>query len=132
MNKNVAITLFVIFITGIIGFKYGPENNIAAESATNVIPRFVDVPRSPTSSIIHINLQKDFVTVSGNSENTTVTLTKPPVKEPEVKFIEIVKYIRVDDIFQRSTEFNKFYPIDRAPIIGNTSDEKPGALLDRI
>lgn len=109
---NIIITIVVVIIGGILGFKSSNQTNVSAEN-TPVIPKFIDVPRTNTTCVV--DLQKNLIKVSSNANNSSVIVTKTSdqvlVKHP--KPVEIVKYVRVDDVFQRSRTFNLFFPIEK-------------------
>lgn len=109
---NIIITIVVVIIGGILGFKSSNQTNISAEN-TPVIPKFIDVPRTTTTCII--DLQKDLIKVSNNANNSSIFVTKTSnhVLAKQPKPIEVVKYVRVDDVFQRSRTFNTFFPIEK-------------------
>lgn len=74
ISKMLAI-IFVIAIGGFIGFVNTNNQNLNAKE--KVLIRWVDVPRTDVSipSNINIDLQKDLVSVSGNTD-ATVTIHK--------------------------------------------------------
>ena len=107
---NIIITIVVVIIGGILGFKSSNQTNVSAEN-TPVIPKFIDVPR--TTCII--DLQKDLIKISNDANNSSIFVTKTSnhVLAKQPKTVEVVKYIRVDDVFQRSRTFNTFFPIEK-------------------
>ena len=79
-----AFTL-VMCLGGIIGFRASPNQNLQANEITKI--RWVDVPKTDVSlpSKININLQKEQVEFSGNTENATVNIQK----ETEIKKVPV-------------------------------------------
>lgn len=84
LSKTLAI-LFVMAIGGLIGFVNTNNQNLNANPVTLI--RWVDVPKTDVSlpSKININLQKEQVEFSGNTENATVNIQK----ETEIKKVPI-------------------------------------------
>lgn len=86
LSKTLAI-LFVMAIGGLIGFVNTNNQNLNANPTTLI--RWVDVPKTDVSlpSKININLQKEQVEFSGNTENATVNIQK------ETKIKKVPVYI---------------------------------------
>ena len=84
LSKTLAI-LFVMAIGGLIGFVNTNNQNLNAKPVTLI--RWVDVPKTDVSlpSKININLQKEQVEFSGNTENATVNIQK----ETEIKKVPV-------------------------------------------
>ena len=84
LSKTLAI-LFVMAIGGLIGFVNTNNQNLNANPTTLI--RWVDVPKTDVSlpSKININLQKEQVEFSGNTENATVNIQK----ETEIKKVPV-------------------------------------------
>ena len=84
LSKTLAI-LFVMAIGGLIGFVNTNNQNLNANPVTLI--RWVDVPKTDVSlpSKININLQKEQVEFSGNTENATVNIQK----ETEIKKVPV-------------------------------------------
>ena len=92
LSKTLAI-LFVIAVGGAIGYVNNDSQNLNASPITMI--RWVDVPKTEMSlpKIIDINLQDDKVSVSGNTDNTTVNVQREIKEVPvyiEKKVREIV------------------------------------------
>ena len=92
LSKTLAI-LFVIAVGGAIGYVNNDSQNLNASPITMI--RWVDVPKTEMSlpNIIDINLQDDKVSVSGNTDNTTVNVQREIKEVPvyiEKKVREIV------------------------------------------
>ena len=86
LSKTLAI-LLVIATGGLIGFVNTNNQNLNANPTTLI--RWVDVPKTDVSlpSKININLQKEQVEFSGNTENATVNIQK------ETKIKKVPVYI---------------------------------------
>lgn len=84
LSKTLAI-LFVMAIGGLIGFVNTNNQNLNANPVTLI--RWVDVPKTDVSlpNKININLQKEQVEFSGNTENATVNIQK----ETEIKKVPV-------------------------------------------
>lgn len=84
LSKTLAI-LLVMAVGGLIGFVNTNNQNLNASPVTLI--RWVDVPKTDVSlpSKININLQKEQVEFSGNTENATVNIQK----ETEIKKVPI-------------------------------------------
>lgn len=84
LSKTLAI-LLVIATGGLIGFVNTNNQNLNANPTTLI--RWVDVPKTDVSlpSKININLQKEQVEFSGNTENATVNIQK----ETEIKKVPV-------------------------------------------
>ena len=84
LSKTLAI-LLVIATGGLIGFVNTNNQNLNANPTTLI--RWVDVPKTDVSlpSKININLQKEQVEFSGNTENVTVNIQK----ETEIKKVPV-------------------------------------------
>lgn len=84
LSKTLAI-LLVMAIGGLIGFVNTNNQNLNANPTTLI--RWVDVPKTDVSlpSKININLQKEQVEFSGNTENATVNIQK----ETEIKKVPV-------------------------------------------
>ena len=84
LSKTLAI-LLVIATGGLIGFVNTNNQNLNANPTTLI--RWVDVPKTDVSlpSKININLQKEQVEFSGNTENATVNIQK----ETEIKEVPV-------------------------------------------
>lgn len=75
-------TILVVAIGGFIGFVNTNNQNLNANE--KVLIRWVDVPRTDVSmpNSINIDLRKDLVSFSGNTENATVNIHKDTVYTP--------------------------------------------------
>ena len=84
LSKTLAI-LLVMATGGLIGFVNTNNQNLNANPTTLI--RWVDVPKTDVSlpSKISINLQKEQVEFSGNTENATVNIQK----ETEIKKVPV-------------------------------------------
>lgn len=84
LSKTLAI-LLVMATGGLIGFVNTNNQNLNANPTTLI--RWVDVPKTDVSlpSKININLQKEQVEFSGNTENATVNIQK----ETEIKKVPV-------------------------------------------
>lgn len=84
LSKTLAI-LLVMATGGLIGFINTNNQNLNANPTTLI--RWVDVPKTDVSlpSKININLQKEQVEFSGNTENATVNIQK----ETEIKKVPV-------------------------------------------
>lgn len=84
LSKTLAI-LFVMAIGGLIGFVNTNNQNLNANPVSLI--RWVDVPKTDVSlpNKININLQKEQVEFSGNTENATVNIQK----ETEIKKVPV-------------------------------------------
>lgn len=84
LSKTLAI-LLVMAVGGLIGFVNTNNQNLNANPVTLI--RWVDVPKTDVSlpSKININLQKEQVEFSGNTENATVNIQK----ETEIKKVPV-------------------------------------------
>ena len=84
LSKTLAI-LLVMATGGLIGFVNTNNQNLNANPTTLI--RWVDVPKTDMSlpSKININLQKEQVEFSGNTENATVNIQK----ETEIKKVPV-------------------------------------------
>lgn len=84
LSKTLAI-LLVMATGGLIGFVNTNNQNLNANPTTLI--RWVDVPKTDVSlpSKININLQKEQVEFSGNTENATVNIQK----ETEIKEVPV-------------------------------------------
>lgn len=92
ISKMLAITLAIV-IGGTIGYVNNNSQNLNANPVTMI--RWVDVPKTDVSlpKTINIDLQKDQVLVSGNTENATVNVQREIKEVPvyiEKKVREIV------------------------------------------
>lgn len=84
LSKTLAI-LLVMATGGLIGFVNTNNQNLNANPTTLI--RWVDVPKTDVSlpSKININLQKEQVEFSGNTENAIVNIQK----ETEIKKVPV-------------------------------------------
>lgn len=123
-KRNLFITLFVVCLGGFIGFDpFTPSQTVGAEETRF---RWVDVPKENFDILanqqqkVDIDLQSKTVSLSGNVDNTTVTIKTDVETRPvyKTKVIEKVVYLP-EDIAYRSKFFNRLSPIDRAkPVKG--------------
>ena len=91
--SKILATMLVVAIGGFIGFVNTNNQNLNANE--KVLIRWVDVPMTDVSvpNSINIDLRKDLVSFSGNTENATVNIHKDTVYKPvyiEKKVREIV------------------------------------------
>ena len=92
ISKMLAITLAIV-IGGTIGYINNNSQSLNANPVTMI--RWVDVPKTDASlpKTISIDLQKDQVSISGNTENATVNVQREIKEVPvyiEKKVREIV------------------------------------------
>ena len=92
ISKMLAITLAIV-IGGTIGYINNNSQSLNANPVTMI--RWVDVPKTDVSlpKTISIDLQKDQVSISGNTENATVNIQREIKEVPvyiEKKVREIV------------------------------------------
>ena len=92
ISKMLAITLAIV-IGGTIGYINNNSQSLNANPVTMI--RWVDVPKTDVSlpKTISIDLQKDQVSISGNTENATVNVQREIKEVPvyiEKKVREIV------------------------------------------
>lgn len=80
--SKILATISVVAIGGFIGFVNTNNQNLNANE--KVLIRWVDVPRTDVSmpNSINIDLRKDLVSFSGNTENATVNIHKDTVYKP--------------------------------------------------
>lgn len=81
--SNILAVLTVISLGMFIGYANAPNNTVQATTITGV--RWVDVPRENCFNpygIVNIDLQNEEVSISGNTENTTVNIQKEIKKVP--------------------------------------------------
>ena len=112
---NLWITLFVVCLGGFIGF----DPNSPSQT-------WVDVPKTPVdvlglnSKSININLKDETVSVDGDVNNTSVTITRDVETLPEFKTKVIEKVIYLpEDIAYRTKFFNRLMPINKTLPVKN-------------
>lgn len=105
LSKTLAI-LFVIAVGGAIGYVNNDSQNLNASPITMI--RWVDVPKTEMSlpKTIDINLQDDKVSVSGNTDNTTVNVQRE-IKEVPVYIEKKVREIVYEPDFINSHKLLK-------------------------
>lgn len=77
--------------------------------------RWVDVPKQPVGLELNISLKSDSVSISGNAENATVTITKEEVT-PRPKYIirEVEKPVYITAANTLSNKLlDKFCPLPK-------------------
>lgn len=121
---NLWITLFVVCLGGFIGFD--PNSPSQTLDASQTMIRWVDVPKTPVdvlglnSKSIHINLKDETVSVDGDVNNTSVTITRDVETLPEFKTKVIEKVIYLpEDIAYRTKFFNRLMPINKTLPVKN-------------
>lgn len=118
-KRNLLITLFVVCLGGFIGFDPNTPSQTAGAEETRF--RWVDVPKenvdllTQNRQIVDIDLQSKTVSLSGNVDNTTVTIKTDVETRPVYLTKEVEKVVYLpEDITYRSKFFNRLSPIDRA------------------
>jgi len=123
---NLWITLFVVCLGGFIGFD--PNSPSQTLDASQTMIRWVDVPKTPVdvlglnSKSININLKDETVSVDGDVNNTSVTITRDVETRPEYitkkEIVEKVVYLTEDTTY-RTKFFDRLRPINRVtPVKG--------------
>lgn len=94
---NVLAFMLVMCLGGIIGFRASPNQSLQANEITKI--RWVDVPKTDVSvpNLINIDLNKDKVSFSGNTDNTTVRIEKETIEVPKYIIKEKEVYVPVVD-----------------------------------
>lgn len=94
---NVLAFTLVMCLGGIIGFRASPNQSLQANEITKF--RWVDVPKTDVSvpNLINIDLNKDKVSFSGNTDNTTVRIEKETIEVPKYIIKEKEVYVPVVD-----------------------------------
>lgn len=87
---NVVLVLFVLSMGVFIGFNSKTPSQMLMASEQPII-RWVDVPKSPIGLELNINLKNDSVSVSGNTDNATVTITTKEEPTPPKYITRIVE-----------------------------------------
>lgn len=106
---NLWITLFVVCLGGFIGFD--PNSPSQTLDASQTMIRWVDVPKTPVdvlglnSKSININLKDETVSVDGDVNNTSVTITRDVETLPEFKTKVIEKVIYLPEDIAYRTKF---------------------------
>lgn len=123
-KRNLLVTLFVVCLGGFIGFDPSTPSQTAGAEETRI--RWVDVPKENFDILatqqqkVDINLQDKTVSLSGNVDNTTVTIKTDVETRPVYLTKEVEKVVYLpEDIAYRSKFFNRLSPIDRTkPVKG--------------
>ena len=114
---NLWITLFVVCLGGFIGFD--PNSPSQTLDASQTMIRWVDV-LGLNSKSININLKDETVSVDGDVDNTSVTITRDVETLPEFKTKVIEKVIYLpEDITSRTKFFNRLMPINKTLPVKN-------------
>ena len=94
---NALAFMLVMCLGGVIGFRASPNQSLQANEITKI--RWVDVPKTDVSvpNLINIDLNKDKVSFSGNTDNTTVRIEKETIEVPKYIIKEKEVYVPVVD-----------------------------------
>lgn len=109
---NLFLALFVLSLGAFIGFNSKAPSQALMASDQPMI-RWVDVPKSSPLEL-NINLSKDSVSISGNADNASVTITtKEDVKVvPKYILKEVEKPIYIASSLSNKV-IDKFYPLQK-------------------
>lgn len=110
ISKMLAI-ITVIAIGGFIGFVNTNNQNLNATPTTLI--RWVDVPRTDVSlpNEINIDLQKEQVSFSGNTENAKVIIQKETEKVPVYITKEVEKVVNEPNLVMSTKLLMKTVPL---------------------
>lgn len=111
---NLLLTLGVLSIGVYLGYNSKAPSQSLMASETPMI-RWVDVPKQQVGLELNISLNRDSVSISGNAENATVTVTKEEIT-PQPKYIirEVEKPVYIATANTLSNKLlDKFCPLSK-------------------
>lgn len=111
MKTNIFTALFVLIVSGIIGYNTTSEP-VNANPTTLIIPKFVEVPRTSNGFDLNINMKNESVKITENSnKNVNVSIQKKDSIVYKYKYVpKIVEkpiYVRTIPSFCRVVDERK-------------------------
>ena len=111
---NMLLALFVLSLGAYLGYNSKAPSQSLIASETPMI-RWVDVPKQQVGLELNISLDKDLISISGNAENATVTVTKEEVaSQPKYIIREVEKPVYITTANTLSNKLlDKFCPLSK-------------------